>query len=726
MHGHSSSLRVLGDSTLGLHGPVAALDVSPNGRLLLATTDDLDGDAAVFDLQTLAVVDRARITASAAWFLDDTTFVTAYAMTRWHRVGQRELLRESQGHGVPLAYARGRGLLALTQRPETTIVDVMSPTGSVLHRVATPSAAKSLAFDRDGSRLAIGCETGAVVAHLAEGARVDVVVAEGRNVLVAWAGDELITIDADDRSARVWRGKTPRIAKLESEVERAATSPNGVLALASPAAVIVDPLVRARRTRIVGPIGALAFVGERRIALGVRNKVRFLDVEKGTVEERGHGHDESVEHVATTGGGKLLATAGATRGTIRLWDTVSGGLVHELTGHDGGPSCPSFTREGDLLASGGRDGRLVLHDVRTGERVDATPVGGGFRGIAATFAPDRRIFVVQEDGLVTVHALGALSDAKRLARVQGGGLFPPSIAVDSGCRWVAVGLAGKVTVLHADGESAGREVMVIEGEARLPTFAPDGPLLALRQEHQLLVVEVPTQRVLQRVDVAVIHSIAFLPGGSVAVVPYVDAPAEVIDVATGERRPLSLPSRPRSVASAGLGMIALGFADGTAALCPAPLSAAMQRVVTLDVLRGVLHELLPRDGEARGGYRDVPATASLDGDALSLSRAGARFRITVGADAQGWLLRIEREGRPFVAPVPSLLARARRWVGARPGPGDVAPAVVALGAVASRRAEVEPSGALLVRGADASGNGTSPPPDAPELERWLVALAPAP
>lgn len=97
----------------------------------------------------------------------------------------------------------------------------------------------------------------------------------------------------------------------------------------------------------------------------VDRTVRVWDLATGTPLHKLEGHTEPVWSVVFSPDGKLLASA-SRDGTIALWDPVTGARVRLLRGHFG-ESCVRFSPDGKFVASGTADGGVRMWSVRNGE-----------------------------------------------------------------------------------------------------------------------------------------------------------------------------------------------------------------------------------------------------------------------------------------------------------------------------------------------------------------------
>ncbi|WP_158263095.1 pentapeptide repeat-containing protein, partial [Amycolatopsis sp. CA-128772] len=79
------------------------------------------------------------------------------------------------------------------------------------------------------------------------------------------------------------------------------------------------------------------------------------------------GHTGSVWGVAFSPDGTRLATAGASDGTARVWDVMTGEVLNTFTGHTGSVRGVAFSPDGARLATADSGGTARVWDVMTGE-----------------------------------------------------------------------------------------------------------------------------------------------------------------------------------------------------------------------------------------------------------------------------------------------------------------------------------------------------------------------
>jgi WD40 repeat protein len=103
--------------------------------------------------------------------------------------------------------------------------------------------------------------------------------------------------------------------------------------------------------------------------------VRLWNTATGKLVQKLEGHSSSVDAVAFSPNGKLVASA-SSDSTVRLWDTATGKPVQKLDGHSSSARAVAFSPDDKLVASGSRDNIVRLWDTATGKPVQKLETGG--------------------------------------------------------------------------------------------------------------------------------------------------------------------------------------------------------------------------------------------------------------------------------------------------------------------------------------------------------------
>ncbi len=171
-----------------------------------------------------------------------------------------------------------------------------------------------------------------------------------------------------------------------------------------------DGLVCVWRTTVGRPIATVLQVdaNPRAVAYSGSAQVLAIGRDDGVVELVGPGErvdllrgpEEVVEGLAFAPNGHLLAT-GTDGGTLQVWETATRRLAFpERVEHEGPIHAVAFREDSRLLASAGADGRILVRDPATGERLRDLRGGGIILGLA--FDRTGQLVSAGGDGLVHV------------------------------------------------------------------------------------------------------------------------------------------------------------------------------------------------------------------------------------------------------------------------------------------------------------------------------------
>jgi WD40 repeat protein len=320
-------------------------------------------------------------------------------------------------------------------------------------------------------------------------------------------------------------------------------------------AKVVRELVLPKITPTVPPrrsIQALAFApGPKLIAVARYGEVELMSSETRAVVRTLKGHRGSVNAVAFSADGKVLAAAAgepALFGEVRLWNTADGALLRAVEGHKDALYAVAISPNGKTLATGSYDQRIKLWELETGKEGHTLSAHNGaifdlaFRPdgkILASASADRTVKLwsvatgkrveTLSQPLKEQHALTWSPDGKRLA----------SAGVDNRIRvWEVSDSAAETTnpLLVAKFAHEGAILNVL--------YSPDGKTLLSSAEDRTVKLwdaAQVTEKTSFETQTDVAPGLAFLGDGKSFVVGRLDGTVEFYDAEKGRRLPLPAP-----------------------------------------------------------------------------------------------------------------------------------------------------------------------------------------
>ncbi len=306
--------------------------------------------------------------------------------------------------------------------------------------------ASAVAYSPDGTRLAVGGATDAIVIRDARTGQALAQIPAGGGVMsLAWSPDGRRLVSGHDSGeVKVWDGAT------------------GAAGMRLP--VHTDE------------VRALSFSRDGRyLATGSWDKTaRIIEISDGAVRLTLQVPGEGVYAVAFSPDGKTLAT-GAYDGAVRLWDAGTGAPISAMSSGRDGVITLAFSSDGRRIVSGGFDRKIRVWDAGSGE-LESSVEGHTDAVHAVAFVPDgRRVVSASQDGTIRIWQAAAGDGITRI--VHPNGVYSLAWSPDG----KRIATAGWDRSVRISDSSSGALLRVLEGHTEGVigvAYSPDGAQIA--------------------------------------------------------------------------------------------------------------------------------------------------------------------------------------------------------------------------------------------------------
>lgn len=410
------------------------------------------------------------------------------------------------------------------------------------HRIASVSEDKTVKiWDTDSGReiLTITGHTAAV-----------------KGVAFSPDGEQLASVSMD-RSIRIWDAKTGKpitvIKRHVIELHSVAFSPDGTRLVASSYGhaslwdaqtwkLIAETGIHDRNIRCVAfsPDGTQFATG------GDDSKIKLWDARSGTLIRTLGGHVDTVWSVAYCPDGSRLVSCSKDR-TVRIWDSsgkdrttrIGGdsGTDNSLTllGHSGYVFSVAFSSQGDLFASSGSTGTILLRNAQTYEVLFKLKGHENTDINELAFSPDgSRLISAGDDGTIR---LWDTRTGREVAALKGHVSWVRGVAFSpDGTRIASAGRDGTIKIWDAQTYQETATLTGHEGDVYCVRFSRDGTRLASSGfDEKLKIWDSRTGKEIRsfRGHIGRVRVVAFDPRGERIASGGYDQSVRVWDIATG-------------------------------------------------------------------------------------------------------------------------------------------------------------------------------------------------